>query len=147
MYDIVLAIHNVNRWIVLAMAVAGFARALRWWLADRAAPLPDGGWLAAALRNLSGIQALLGIVLFLALSPLTRLAWESPSQAGSNEVVRFWVIVHGPAMLLAVALIHLHERWARRGLALACLGLAVALLLGAMPWPHLTYGRDLLPSW
>lgn len=146
MYDIVLFIHSVNRWIVLILTFAAVAFALRTAFTGRGGAENEDSALKSALRGLSGIQALIGIALYVWLSPLTRIGWQSPSQIGSNEVVRFWVIIHGPAMLLAVALIHAERGRATPRASLLFLGSALLCLLLAMPWQGLTYGRDLIPS-
>lgn len=141
MYNIVLVLHNLLRWAVLALAVVALWRAYRGWLgkhewgqADRRAGL----LFTIALD----VQFLLGLAL-LFLSPLVRaaLADLGAAMAGSEEI-RFLVMEHVPVMLGALVVAHGAAVMARRanpGPAahrLAALGytLALVMILLAIPW-------------
>lgn len=147
MYEIVLALHNVLRWLVVAAAIWALYRGYRGWLSS-------GEW--SARDRLSGllftiaidVQLLVGLFLA-ALSPVVRAALRDMGTIGSSEMVRFFVTEHIPVMIAAWLIVHLAAVFARRADSdlsrhkRAALGysLAVGLVLVATPW-----WRPLLPG-
>ncbi|MDX1600739.1 MAG: hypothetical protein R3191_04410, partial [Anaerolineales bacterium] len=105
MYPILLAIHNVLRWLVVGAAVWALFRAYRGWLGGR-------GWSRA--DRLSGliftisvdVQLVIGIFLA-AMSPLVRSALQDMSALGSSDLIRFFVTEHIPTMIGAWLIVHL----------------------------------------
>ena len=140
MYTALLALHGLLRWVVLFSAV--------WTIAQPKERRP-GLVFVASLDT----QILLGMVLYLFLSPLTRAAFAAMGQAMKNHELRFFVVEHPFAMFLALVLAHVGrvrmrraatpELAARRTRLWATLAF-VALVLG-QPWPGLPYARGLLP--
>jgi hypothetical protein len=144
MYSAILVLHSLVRWLVLAAAAwAAFTgwRGLRegrnWGRGARVA----GALLAAA----ADIQLLLGLALWLALSPHAIVT----GGAGSAH----WTYVHPLLGISVVALAHVGSvrsrrtpegpgRW-RTAAAFSTAALVVALV--AVPWPFLGVGRALLP--
>jgi len=98
------------------------------------------------------IQVGMGLLLYLVLSPLPRLALQDIGAAMSDGVTRFYSVEH--AFGMSVALIAAHVGYARlrsssppgEHYGSALLGQAVWLFvtLGSIPWPGLPYGRPLL---
>ncbi len=147
MYYIVLVLHNLLRWVVLALAAVALARAYRGWLGGREWSQADrraGLWFTIALD----VQLVLGLGL-LFLSPLVRAALPDlgAAMAGSEEI-RFLVMEHVPVMIAALVVVHGTAAMARRANPApaahrrAALGytLALIMILLAVPW-----WRPLLP--
>jgi len=107
-------------------------------------------WGMIAMMALD-LQMLLGLLLYLALSPITTGALQNMSGAMQNAQVRFWVVEHPAPMLLAVILAHVGRVLARKAPSasakrtrlLICFGLATALILLGMPWPGTLNERPL----
>jgi hypothetical protein len=148
MYPLVLAIHNVVRWVVLIAGVLAVIRAAialvnktTWGQIDRA--------LGTLFTSSIDVQFLLGIILYFFLSPITRSAFQGFSEAIGNTSLRFFALVHPVSMLLAVVFTHLGSRQSRKAVtdtarhqnALTWFGLAFILILLGIPWM-----RPLLPG-
>src|SRR5512147_3277933 len=106
MYAAFLLIHSMLRWVVLALALVAIARAIggvsgrRDWLkADQSI----GAWFTGSLD----LQLLLGLVLYIFLSPFTREAFGDFGAAMRNPPLRFFAVEHLIGMIVAVALAHI----------------------------------------
>lgn len=71
MYSFVLAAHNIVRWVVLLTGVIALLNSYRGLLTG-AAWTPRDRTIAAAYANTFGLQFLLGLLLYVWLSPVTR---------------------------------------------------------------------------
>ena len=153
MYSAALVLHSLLRWIVLVSAVVALARALsglrghtQWTRADERASL----WFTLSLD----IQTVIGLILYVALSPFTRQAFQDFGGAMRTPSVRFWVMEHAAGMLIAVVLTHVGRVRMRKALDAASrhrqaaifFGLALLLILLSIPWPGMPNGRPLFRS-
>ncbi|SRR5712692_466363 len=142
MYTLVLALHSWIRWAAIALGLlatlAAFTnRADRWGL---------------ILMIVVDIQMLLGLLLYLALSPFTAAAMAGFRAALHNPQLRFWAVEHPASMIVATALVHVGRAATRsaktpaapRTRQIFCFGLATVLMVIATPWPGLANGRPLL---
>src|SRR5712692_81551 len=148
MYPTVLFLHSWIRWIALVSSVGVTLAALRakvegeQSIADR--------WGLVAMMALD-LQMLLGLLLYLALSPNMQEILNHFGESMKRADTRFWAVEHTSAMLLAVALAHVGRVLARKARTpaakrtrlLACFGLATLLIILGMPWPGRPGGRDL----
>jgi len=139
MYDLLLSIHNVTRWLVLLAAAYLLYRSLSglsrrsYGAADRQA-----GLVYTALMD---AQLLLGLLLMI-LSPLVQSALGNLGAAMQNSQTRFFIVEHWVLMLAAVVLAHLGgarikkvaDGALKQRQALTWYGLSVALMLLAIPW-------------
>jgi hypothetical protein len=149
MYTVVLKAHSLVRWAALILVVIVFARALSGWLRKR--PFDDGDRRFALFAMIAlDVQLLLGLALYFALSVMTRSALQNFHVAMTVRTWRFWAVEHPTMGVLAVVLAHVARITARRGPEAARLrrtaigfGLALLLILVAIPWPSLPYGRPL----
>ena len=150
MYELLLAVHSLFRWLVLAAGLAALARALAgarrrgpWTNADDKAGL----WFVAA----TDLQFLLGLLLYAVMSPITRLAFQDFGSAMGNSVLRFWAVEHAFGMLVAVALVHIGRARAKKApeakrhrLAAIFFGIALIAMVLTIPWPGMPAARPLL---
>jgi uncharacterized membrane protein YozB (DUF420 family) len=153
MYATTLFIHSWLRWIVVLVALLAVLRASRGLRAARPWATGDGK-LGRLLVGLIDLQFLLGLTLYVFLSPLVRSAFADFGAAMRSAPLRFFAIEHITAMLVAVALAHigharvLRAREDRKRHKNALFGSAGFLLLAliGMPWPVLKHGRPLFRS-
>ena len=149
MYTFVLALHSWVRWIAL---IAGVGATLMAW-SDRAAAgsrARTEAWGLALVTSLD-IQLLLGLVLYLVVSPNMQAIREHFGEAMHSRDLRFWAVEHVTMMIVAVVLAHLGRVLARKAATpearrtrlLVCYGIATILMLAGIPWPGLPYGRPL----
>ena len=144
MYSTVLLVHSWVRWIAL---VAGFGATFAAYRDEGATSERWGLFLTLALD----IQMLLGLMLYLGLSPNMREILAHFSESMQGATTRFWAVEHVTAMFGAVILAHVgrglartaRTRESRRGRLMTCFGIATILMLAGMPWPGRPGGRPL----
>lgn len=147
MYTLVLLLHSWIRWIAI---VAGFGATLAAANTARSANSRAERWGLALMVALD-IQLLLGLLLYLVLSPVIARARENFGEAMRNSQLRFWAVEHIGAMVIAVSLAHAAHVAARkantpeskRAWRLVCFGIATFLMLFGTPWPGSSSGRPL----
>jgi hypothetical protein len=150
MYVLTVLAHSVMRWIVVVLGVVVVYRAVTgqfgrrpWTSSDTKISL---GFLVAL-----DVQLLIGTVLFIK-SPITILGIHEWDLMLASRALRFYTLEHPILMLAAIALAHIAWIRIRRRSdsssphrdAAVFFGLALLLLLAAIPWPFLPYGRPLL---
>ena len=144
MYTTVLALHSWIRWIALVAGVGATLAAFR-----NKAQTSDR-WGMALMMALD-IQLLLGLVLYLAISPNMQTILNHFADAMKDPASRFWAVEHISSMMLAVILVHVGRVLARKAATptskrtrlLICFGLATMLMMVGMPWPGRPGGRVL----
>ena len=140
-YQIVLALHNVIRWIALILGILAAVKAFLGWIQDSEWTKLDrkfGLFFTIALD----IQLLLGLLLYFALSPITTSAIRDFSTVMGNPGIRFYAIEHAIMMLLAVVFAHLgsalpkrvDESQAKHRRAAIWFTLSFLVMLLGMPW-------------
>ena len=152
MYGILLIIHSLTRWLVLIFGLAAVGLATRGMI-SKSAFGSNNNRAGLAYSISMDIQLLLGLLLFFFFSPITTSAFADPAGAMSSDVTRFWLAEHFPLMLFALVLIHVGRSRAKKAegdtkkhrTALIFYGISFLLILAAIPWPFLSYGRALLP--
>ena len=148
MYPIILAAHNIVRWIALILAIVATVGAFSGWFGKRQWSERDrkiGSFFGIAMD----IQLLLGLILYFGYSPLTRTALADFGAAMGVKDLRFFAIEHVFYMVLALIFAHLGSVLARRApdskakfqRAAIFFGLALLLMLLGIPW-----ARPLIPG-
>ena len=147
MYESFLFMHSWLRWAVLVSVLVLFARAT--WSSFRAREFKDSD-LVTAFGHVFGCQVLLGISLWISMSPNSRVAFRDWSLVSQSPIVFFWTIRHPLTMVSAFVIFNAGCFRARRSQALCqaksyaqTLCAVVLTILSAIPWPGLSYGRDL----
>jgi len=147
MYSATLLVHSWARWaviiagaIALARAISGISGRKPWTRADDRA----GSWFTMSLD----IQVLLGLILYLFLSPFTPSSMSEFGAAMKASGPRFWAVEHTLGMIGGVALAHIGRARSRRvdsfrrhKVAAIFFGLALLLILASIPWPGTPNGR------
>ncbi len=151
MYYVVLTLHSIMRWLIILAALFAIIRAItglsfrRGWMQmdDRA-----GFWYTMFLD----IQVLLGLILYFFLSQITTGALQNFAAAMSDATARFFTVEHVAGMIIAVVIAHVGRSLSRKAptarqkhrRALIWYSLSILVILAAIPWPFLSYGRPLI---
>lgn len=147
-YLTILTLHSWVRWLVLITGVLAVGRAIRarragWTAADDRA----GFWFVMMLD----LQVLIGLLLYVWLSPVTHQAFRDIGATMKSRSLRFWAVEHIFGMVLALALAHIGRvrirkaDISRRGrLAVIFFALALVAILASIPWPGTVNARPLL---
>ncbi len=113
MYSSILALHSVIRWIVLILLIAGLIKALSGWL-GRKHYLANDNKLSLFTMIAIDLNVLLGALLYLVFSPMTKAAFSDFGAAMKESGLRFWAVEHIFAMLLALTMIHVLRKRLKR---------------------------------
>ena len=149
-YLLMLALHNLLRWIVLIIGIVATVRAWIGWLGKKEWDERDRK-LGTFFGISFDIQLLLGLLLYFVFSPLmTDTILPNFGAAMQNSELRFFAIEHAAMMILALVFVHLGSVLAKKGKdsldkyrkAAIFFTLAMLLLLAAIPWfrPLLRFG-------
>jgi len=146
MYSLVLVLHSWARWAALALGIVTTLVAMT----DRSGVRVDRVGLLFLV--FADIQLLLGLMLYLVLSPFTATALHDFGAAMRTPALRFWAVEHAATMMIAVILVHVGRVLGRsaatpaskRRRQMVCFGLATVLMIVATPWPGMANGRPLL---
>ena len=141
MYQIVLAIHNILRWVVLVLAVVALLQAYIGWIGKREYTEIDrkaGVFFSMSLD----IQVFLGLLLYVFLSPITRTAFQDFSTAMTIPEINFFAVEHILMMILAVILVHVGTILTKKATsdvskyrrAATWYSLAFLVVIMAIPW-------------
>jgi hypothetical protein len=146
--NIVLGIHNIVRWFVLAAALFALFRMVRGLVTRPAWTNPDR--LAGLFFTITlDIQLLLGLILYFVLSPLVKAFFADFGTAMQISSLRFWGVEHIAMMVAAAVFGHLGSAVAKKAIpdkekftrSLLFFALAILLVIGGIPW-----FRPLLPK-
>jgi hypothetical protein len=158
MYTIVLFLHALLRWVVLAAGLFAAVRGISGWRSGRPWTLADDRaalWFTSALD----LQMLLGLLMCFWLSPITTAALHDFGAAMSNSGLRFWAIEHPIGMILGIALAHVGRGKTKRSTAgmandarrhrtaAIFFTLSLIIIAASIPWPGSPNGRPLLRGW
>lgn len=150
MYSIFVTVHSILRWLVVLAALFAIIRAITGMSFRR-------GWME--MDNRAGLwftifmdlQLLIGLILYFFLSPTTTQALQNFGSATGDPMRLFFTLEHPVLMLIAVVVAHVGRSLSRRAptatqkhrRAAIWFTLAVLIVVAAIPWPFLPYGRPL----
>jgi hypothetical protein len=151
MYSAFLLIHSLLRWVVVIAGLIVLARAITGLTGRRDWGSADG----ASLRVFSvvlDVQFLIGLLLYVWLSPFIRDAWADLAATMRNAPLRFFTVEHTTGMIIGLALTHVGkskigkaaDAAQKHKLAAVFIGLAMVAILLSIPWPGMPGGRPLL---
>jgi hypothetical protein len=149
-YASALWLHSWLRWAVLVTGLVAWLRAVSGKTARRPWTPQDELW--GLLLTISvDLQFVVGLVLYIFLSPITRLGLRNFAAAMQINVARFFTIEHAIGMIAGIALVHIARVKIRKAadpdrkhrLALVLYGIALVLMIISIPWPGLAVSRPL----
>jgi hypothetical protein len=141
MYTAFLVIHNLLRWIVLIAAVAAAGKGLAGWFGKQSWGKLDDR-LGLILTIAMDVQLLVGLVLYVFLSPLTAAAFQNMSVAMKDTTLRFFVAEHFFWMIVALVLAHIGRTLSKKATTDAAkfqragifFLLTLVAILAGIPW-------------
>ena len=150
MYTLTLTAHSWVRWLLVLAAAATCIRSGYALVYGKAYARVDRR-LAAGLTGLLSLQLALGLLLYVVLSPVVRTALGDLGAAMGSSPLRFYVIEHQFAAFVAIGVglwglrragKAADDRRRHRAVAWGAGGCLLMILI-AIPWPFLPYGRAL----
>jgi uncharacterized membrane protein len=105
-YSIFNLLHSYNHYLLVAALLAVVAFSLSGWLGKRSFSSLDK-LASTVLITSTHLQLVLGLVLYLALSPKTKAAFASMGAAMKDSNLRYFAVEHITAMIIAVVLIQI----------------------------------------
>ena len=149
MYELVLLLHSWLRWGVLIAAVLATLTAFTIKPGIRGSEQADRWGLILMIAL--DLQMLIGLLLYVALSPATTAIFNDFGAAMRDPGARFWAVEHVGTMMLAVVMVHVGRVLGRKARTpqskrtrlLVCFAIATIAILAATPWPGMTSGRPL----
>ena len=141
MYKGLLHAHSGFRWLVLILIVVAIVMAFSGWTKKREWTKSDklSGLLLIIFMD---IQFLIGMILYLFLSPLTKTAFSNFGASMRNDVLRFYAVEHILMMLIALVLVHVGRSktkkdiapWKKHRAAAIFYTISLLAILFAIPW-------------
>jgi hypothetical protein len=150
LYVWTLLAHSYTRWAVVITVLFVSLRCAVGWAQDRPwTPMDELSHKAMMVAV--DWQFTLGVLMYLFLSPNTRVFFAQLELGFGDPVLRFFGLEHPLAMITAVSLVHFgRERGAKLGgsarhrTTFRWTFAALLVFAIAIPWPFLKYGRPLL---
>ncbi len=150
MYLFLLSLHSIVRWVVVIAGVIAVVQALRGLLGRRQWTRLDDR-LGLAFTSALDTQLLLGVLLYV-VSPLIQAVFADFGAAMGVTAQRFFAMEHALLMIVAVVLAHVGRARIRRApddesryrQAALFFGLALLVILVAIPWPFSPAARPLV---
>ena len=138
MYSATLLIHSWLRW---AVVLAGLSAVLSSSRRSSAGASKAGMWFTILLD----VQFLVGLSLYLFISPNTTAAMHQFGAAMHVPATRFFLVEHPFGMIAAIVIAHIGRARSkrRRESAKGFYIVSLLILLASQPWPGLPYGRPL----
>lgn len=144
MYVFMLDLHNVLRWVVVLAAAAAIVMAWAGVFSRSQWTKPNAN-VGRLFTIAFDLQVLVGILLYVWLSPVTTNAFRNMGSVMSDSAQRFFVVEHLLMMVVAAVLVHIGVARGRKTNATLqpaiFYTLALVLVLFAIPWD-----RSLLPG-
>jgi hypothetical protein len=147
---ILLSLHSVARWVVILFALIVIIRGLTGWFGKRRFNAADNRYSLFYTVTFD-IQLLLGLILYFTKGWAGVLAGDFAA-AMRNSGTRFFAVEHLVLMLIALAVAHIGRSVSKKGAtdlskhrrAVLWYTVSFVLLIAAIPWPFMSYGRPLL---
>ena len=150
MYELTLAIHNLLRWAVVLTGLAVVVRAAGGLSSKRDwTDQDDAGarWFSLSMN----LQFLVGLAMYLWISPIAKTAMADMGSAMKDAALRFWAVEHVTMMMLALGLVHMGRARVKKSAAsgkhkaaLIFFGLALVFVALGTPWPWSAQARPWL---
>lgn len=141
MYTGLLHTHNLFRWLVLIFAVLAIGFAFAGWLGKKKWKKTDNV-LGLLLTISVDIQLVVGMVLYLFMSPLTKAAFANFGAAMKNADLRFYAVEHILMMIIALVVIHIGRSKSKKAkiplrkhrAAAIFYTIGLVIILAGIPW-------------
>src|SRR5262249_10345647 len=138
------------RWAVLFAGAFAFVRAVGGYTGKRPWLPIDELW-GFSFSILLDVQFVVGLVLYIFLSPITKMAFQNMSAAMRIDTVRFFTVEHITGMFIGIGFVHIGRAKIRKAvepdrkhrLAMIFFGLGLLAIILSIPWPFTPVARPL----
>jgi len=103
LYSIALFLHSWNRWLILVAGIIVIAAAIKGLSSKSDYTSFQKRWSLVFLSSLH-LQLLVGLLMYIFLSPITALAMSDFGAAMKDSVLRFWAVEHTFVNIIAIGL-------------------------------------------
>jgi hypothetical protein len=140
-YTIFLYLHSWIRWIILILGIIAIIKAYAGWLGNKPYTKGDNA-ISGAFMGTLHLNLLIGLVLYVFLSPIVETAFQDFGAAMGNSGVRFWAVEHILINIIAVIVATVGRSKAKKAvdavrkhkLTAIFYTIAFILLLSRIPW-------------
>ncbi len=147
MYDILLPLHSLLRYVILILLVITIIKSFIGWFGGKTYTNGDD---KLSLFTFIGAhtQLLIGLIMYF-MSDVVKVGLSDMGSAMKDPALRFWTVEHGLSMIVAIAIITLGRIMSKKGttdaakhrrIAIYYL-LALVLIFSAIPWPFSAVAR------
>jgi hypothetical protein len=151
MYDTLVTIHSIVRWLVVIAAVLALAAAYRGWSGKRAWGAFENT-TGLAFTSLFDLQAAIGLIIFFFVSPITSGLFRNFNATIADPSGHYFTFEHMLPMLIALAVAHVGRSRSKKAAtdkgkfrqAAIFFTIAVVIVLVSIPWPFMPVARDWL---
>jgi len=141
MYQFTIFIHSWLRWILLILALIVIIRAFYGWFGNRDFLKVDNT-STLILISIFHLQLVIGLLLYIFLSPITQGAFQDFGTAMKDSQMRYWAVEHIFIMILSIAIaqigrIQIKKTHADKGKfrnSAIYFTLAFLLIVSRIPW-------------
>lgn len=153
MYEALLALHNLGRWVVLILLLAAIIQSLNGMTGNKAYTSRDKR-VALFLMIAAHIMLLIGLYQwFVGPWGLHRIEETGMKAVMQNKVYRFWAIEHLTGMLTGIILITIGRGVGKKNIpdrvkhsrSFWLYFIALVIIMATVPWPFRDVARPLLP--
>lgn len=140
-YGVFVLLHSLLRWLVVFLGLGVIIRAVMGW--QKGQPFTPGHrGMNAGFMGSVHLNVVVGLFLYIGLSPTTQAAFADFGGAMKNSVLRFWAVEHITLMLLAAVFATLGNIRSKKAdtdagkhkAAAIFFGIAYVLIFLGIPW-------------
>lgn len=144
MYYFFLNLHSWLRWAVVVFSIIVIFRAFIGWLNKKEYSSSDNRFSVFYIASVHS-QFLIGVILYIFLSPITKAAFQDFGAAMKNPDLRFFAVEHLMGMVLAVVFAQLGRTLSKKAVnshqkhkkAAIFYTISFIIMLATIPWPAL----------
>ena len=153
MYEALLALHNIGRWVILILLLVAIFQALSGMTGNKAYTNGDKK-VALFLMIAAHIMLLIGLYQwFVGPWGLHNIQESGMKVVMKNKIFRFWAVEHITGMLIGIILITLGRRVGKTNISdrvkhrrsFWFYFIAFLVIVATVPWPFRDVARPLLP--
>lgn len=140
-YEIFLFLHSWIRWFILIVGLVVIIKSFAGWQGNKPYLKGDNG-MSAGFMGLLHLNLLIGLILYVFLSPYTQQAFTDFGVAMKDSYLRFWAVEHILVNIIAVAVAQIGRVKAKKAvndvakhkITAIWYTIAFILLLSRIPW-------------
>jgi uncharacterized membrane protein len=153
MYEALLALHNIGRWVLLILLLTAIVKALSGMTGNKAYTEGDKK-VSLFLMIAAHIMLVIGLYQwFVGPWGLHNIQASGMKAVMQNKIYRFWAVEHLTGMLIGIILITIGRRAGKKNItdlikhrrSFWFYFVALVIIMATVPWPFRDVARPLLP--